>query len=336
MMVNETVTMRGDAANAAPADAAADVGLTIIVVSFNTREMTLDCLRSIYQQTRDQTFEVIVVDNDSSDGSAEAIAAEFPAIKLIASKRNLGFALANNVAAEHASGRRILLLNPDTVVIDRAIDRLVAFADAHPSHRIWGGRTLFADGSLNRSSCWGNVTLWSMVCFAFGLAYMIPNSQIFSPEAYGGWKRDTVRNVDIVTGCFLLIDREMWQRLQGFDPLFFMYGEEADLCRRAARMGARPTITPSATIIHYGSASDVVAVEKRVKVFKARVTLIDRHLPPYSRGIAKALHVLGPWLRWRAYGLASRVFARASLTDQAAYWREVYVRRNEWMHGYSV
>ena len=209
------------------------VDLTIIVVSFNTRDMTLDCLRSIERQTRDISYEVIVVDNSSIDGSAQAISDEFPLINLIASDSNLGFAKANNVAADKARGRRILLLNPDTVVIDRAIDRLFAFAEANNACRVWGGRTLFADGSLNPTSCWGRMSLWSLSCFALGLTYFAPKSSIFSPEAYGGWDRDTVRHVDIVTGCFLMIDRDLWKQLGGFDPLFFMYGEEADLCRRA-------------------------------------------------------------------------------------------------------
>lgn len=313
-----------------------EIDLTIIIVSYNTREMTLECLGSIGRETLDLAFEVIVVDNSSSDGSADAIREKFPAIELIASKENLGFALANNVAAQRARGRRILLLNPDTVVIDRAIDQLFAFAESRSSCGLWGGRTLFADGSLNRSSCWGNITIWSMMCFAFGFAYLMPNSPVFSPEAYGGWNRDTVRHVDIVTGCFLMVDRDLWRRLDGFDPLFFMYGEEADLCRRAHQLGARPIITPSATIVHYGSASDVIAIEKRIKVFKARITLIDRHFSRVGGAVAKALHIAGPWLRWKAYRGLARVVDRRSWREQAAYWREIYLRRDEWTRGYSV
>jgi GT2 family glycosyltransferase len=315
---------------------AGTVDLTIIVVSFNTRDMTLDCLRSIERETRDISYEIIVVDNSSVDGSAQAISKEFPLINLIASDANLGFAKANNVAADQARGRRILLLNPDTVVLDSAIDRLFAFAEANKTCRVWGGRTLFADGSLNPTSCWGRISLWSLSCFALGLTYFAPKSSIFSPEAYGGWDRDTVRHVDIVTGCFLMIDSDLWKQLGGFDPLFFMYGEEADLCRRASRAGARPIITPSATIIHYGSASDVVSLEKRIKVFRARLTLIDRYFSPFSRGLARRMHLLWPIVRWRAYQLTGWLLSRVDLTEKAEYWHEIYRRRPEWIGGYRV
>jgi GT2 family glycosyltransferase len=312
------------------------IDLSIIVVSFNTRDMTLDCLRSIVSQTRDISYEIIVVDNSSVDDSVEAIRKEFPRINLMASDTNLGFAKANNVACEHARGQRILLLNPDTVVIDNAIDRLFAFANANPACQVWGGRTLFGDGSLNPTSCWGRISLWSLLCFALGLTYFAPGSSICSPEAYGGWKRDTVRHVDIVTGCFLMIDRALWNKLGGFNPLFFMYGEEADLCHRASRAGARPIVTPTATIIHYGSASDVVPVEKRIKVFKARLTLIDTHFPPLSRGLARQLHLLWPVVRCGAYQIANWAHPGSNLANKAAYWREICRRRSEWLGGYRV
>src|SRR5882672_8693044 len=200
-----------------------DVDLSIIIVSYNTREMTLNCLQSITAETHDITFEVLVVDNNSSDNSAKAISARFPCVKLTALSNNIGFARANNLAAKNAHGRRILLLNPDTVILDRAIDRLVAFANQTPSFRIWGGRTVYSDGSLNRSSCWRKMTLWNLACFAFCLTYFGRRSEILNSEAYGGWGRDTTRHVDIVTGCFLLIDRKLWDQLKGFDPAFFMY-----------------------------------------------------------------------------------------------------------------
>ena len=117
--------------------------LSILVVSYNTRDMTLECLRSVIAQTR-TPFELIVLDNASSDGSAEAIAVEFPDITLLAETRNHGFARANNIAAEHAKGEYLLLLNPDTIVLDGALDKLLTFARRAPDARIWGGRTVFA------------------------------------------------------------------------------------------------------------------------------------------------------------------------------------------------
>ncbi|MDH5453308.1 MAG: glycosyltransferase family 2 protein, partial [Paracoccaceae bacterium] len=178
--------------------------LTVIVVSYNTRELTLAALRTLFAQTRDTAMKVVVFDNASDDGSADAIAAEFTNVQLIRSSENLGFARANNLVAEKADTEWLLLLNPDTEVHAGAVDRLVAFAQAHPKAGIYGGRTVFPDGSLNMASCWMRITPWSTVCSAFGLSAIFPNSAIFNPEAIGGWQRDTVRDVDIVVGCFFL------------------------------------------------------------------------------------------------------------------------------------
>ena len=117
------------------------------MISYNTRAMTLDCLRSLEAETT-VPHELIVLDNASPDGSAAAIAAAFPELRLIASPDNHGFAKGNNVAAREARGDYLLLLNPDTLVLDRAIDRLVAFAERRPAAGIWGGRTLNGDGTL--------------------------------------------------------------------------------------------------------------------------------------------------------------------------------------------
>lgn len=306
--------------------------ISIVVVSYNTREMTLACLRSIGEQTREASHEVIVVDNASGDGSAEAIAAEHPGLQLIALDENIGFARANNLAAEQARGRRLLLLNPDTVVLDRAIDELVAFADAHPRAGVWGGRTLFADGTLNPTSCWGRMTVWNLLCRTLGLTALFPRSERFNSETYGDWQRDTVREVDIVTGCLLLIDRSLWQRLDGFQARYFMYGEEADLCLRARKRGAAPLLTPEATIVHHGSASDTG--NKAVSVAAARMTLIREHWTPLRRRLGIALSWSSALTHHLGYGLATRLLSRPGLRAQADLHREVWLERRRWLPGY--
>ena len=260
-----------------PPEGADKPELSILLVNWNTRDMTLECLRSVYAQTTRTTFEVIVVDNASSDGSAEAIAREFPQVILMAESENHGFGRATNLQAARARGQQILLLNTDTVVLDQAIDALVEFSRRTPQARIWGGRTLFADGSLNPTSCWGRPTPWTQLCFATGLSARFPRSTLFNARAYPGWARDSEREVAIVTGCLLLIDADFWRELGGFDPAFFMYGEETDLCMRAARLGARPMITPDATIIHYGGGSTTSKADKIVRLMACNITLSRKH-----------------------------------------------------------
>jgi GT2 family glycosyltransferase len=302
--------------------------LSILVISYNTREMTLACLRSVVAETR-TPYELIVLDNASADGSAAAIAAEFPDIRLIASPENLGFAEGNNVASRGARGDYILLLNPDTLVLRGALDTLTGFARAHPQAGIWGGRTLFPDGRLNPSSCWRRLDLWALLMRASGLGSTFRKNPLFNAEAYGGWLRDRVREVDIVSGCLFLIRRADWERLGGFDPTFVMYGDEADFCRRAQAIGLRPMITPEAEIVHYAGASETVRADKGVRLYRALMTLIQRHFPPWQRPLARALLLATPMTR----ALALRVLP-ASHSGAEAGWRELWARRAEWRDGY--
>ncbi|WP_289069483.1 glycosyltransferase family 2 protein [uncultured Aliiroseovarius sp.] len=304
--------------------------VSIIVISYNTREMTLECVRSVRAQTTISN-EIIVLDNLSTDGSPQAIKAEFTDIKLLNEQTNHGFAKGNNIAAQHARAEYLLLLNPDTVVLDGAVDKLVAFADRTPSARIWGGRTVFADGTLNPTSCWRKMGLWTIICRSTGLTGLFPKSEWLNPEAYGGWDRATERQVDIVTGCFFLIRREDWEALGGFDETFFMYGEEADLCLRAAsELGARPRVTPQATIIHYGGASEKVRSDRVVSVLRAKGELLKRHTPAWQRPLAKPLFAMFPFSR----KLAAQIGLIGKRGEGASVWHDVWVRRAEWLNGF--
>ena len=294
--------------------------------------MTLACLRSVAAETR-TSHEVIVLDNKSQDGSAEAIAAEFPGSLLMAEQYNHGFAKGNNIAAQRARGEYILLLNPDTLVLNGAIDWLVAFAERVPQAKIWGGRTLFDDLGLNTSSCWRRMSLWNIFCRSAGLTGVFSRSALFNSEAYGGWDRSTERQVDIVSGCFFLIKRADWEALDGFDPVFAMYGEEADLCLRAGReLSARPHVTPEATIIHYGGASERVRVDRVIRVLRAKAELLRRYIPGWQRPLAQGLFLLFP--------LSRRIAAGAGLRkgggESAEVWGEVWKRRAEWGNGFDA
>lgn len=310
--------------------------VSILIISYNTREMTLACIESVFEQTRKHAFEVIVLDNHSQDGSANAIRARFPQVKLHASTDNLGFAGGNNAAATMARGRRLLLLNPDTVILDGAIDRLLDYADTTPWARVWGGRAFFPDGSIN-ASCWNDMTLWSSICRGCGLTWLFPASRLFNPESIHRWDDlHKERDVDIVVGCFLMIDKALWQQLGGFDPTFFMYGDEVDLCLRARKLGAQPKITPKATIIHYGGGSEPSSEDKLVKVLKGRATVMRAH---WRRPAAS----LGRWTLVATAGIravGSR-FLRpperkgGGCDGRSDVWSAVFRRRHEWCAGWQ-
>lgn len=311
------------------------VDVSVLMVSYNTRELTLAALRALTAETAATRLQTIVVDNSSRDGSAAALTT-LADIELIRLDRNIGFAAANNLAAQRARGEYLLLLNPDTVVCDGAVDRLVAFARSRPQAGIWGGRTLFGDGRLNPASCWGRMSLWNLACRASWLTGLFPDSTIFNGEAYGGWPRDSEREVDIVSGCFLLIRRETWQRLGGFDPAFFMYGEDADLCLRARALGLRAMVTPTAKIVHYGGASEAVRADKLVRLMAAKASLIARHFPPATRGLGLMLHAAWPLSRWLALATVAQISGSARHRDAASVWADVWRRRADWRRGWTL
>lgn len=307
--------------------------VSIVVVSYNTRDLTLSCLASVVRETKEAAYELIVFDNASSDGSADAVRRQFPDLHVIGSAENVGFAEANNRAAAAATGQWLLLLNPDTEILDGAIDRLVAAAEAR-GEGIYGGRTVFSDGSLNPSSCFGAMTPWSLACRASGISNLFPWSERLNPESYGRWARDSERRVDIVTGCFLLIPMPLWHRLEGFDPEFFMFGEEVDLCLRAAALGVQRRIIPSATIVHHGGASEPVRGRRMSLVFASKVSLMRRHWRP-GTGLAGVL-MLQLWAGSRTLLLGLGARGNPRLARSAEGWRFVWAARRQWRRGFAA
>ena len=197
---------------------------------------------------------------------------------LVDPKANLGFGRANNLAYANSKGRWVLLLNPDTVVLDRAIEKLLKFADAHPEAAAVGGRTLKRDGkTLERSCCWGSPGMWPLFCKAFGLHIIFKNSPIFNREAMDYWQRDSVREVGVITGCCLMIRRDVYEATGGFDDRFFMYAEETDLCWRMKEKG-KLLFCPEAQIIHLVGESAKKATSNRLfHINRALLKLFRKH-----------------------------------------------------------
>ena len=309
-----------------------DPELTVIIVSYNTRDMTLIALRTLFANAGDVAMDVVLWDNDSKDGSADAVAEHFPQVRLVRSSENLGFAKANNAAAAAVTTPWLLLLNPDTETHPRAIENMLAFAKAHPEAGIVGGRTVFADGSLNIASCWDKMTVWSLFCRATGMSRLFAGSRFFNPEAIGSWQRDTVRHVDIVVGCFLMVPLAVWRELGGFQDKYFMFGEEVDLCLRARKLGYRPMVTPDAVIVHHVGASYSASGERLVKVLKGRVTIIRDHWRQWEQPIGLAL--LLSWAGVRRLPRKLKGLLGKGRSNEEDAWDVVWRRRSEWLSGY--
>lgn len=264
--------------------------VSILIVSWNIKGLLRDCLRSLKENAGDVRYETIVVDNASHDGSADMVREEFPWAKLIEPHANLGFGRANNLGYEHSTGRWVLLLNPDTVVLDGAIEKLVAFADAQPKAGAVGGKTLKADLSLERSCCWGSPGLWPLVCKSVGLHLMFKQSELFNREAMDWWPRNTIREVEVITGCFFMLRREVYEKTGGFDPRFFMYAEEVDLCWRIKKLGWKLMFTPEAQIIHLVGAS--AAKAKPNRIFQINLGLLKLFRKHYGTAYMKVANLL--------------------------------------------
>ena len=228
--------------------------VSVIIVNWNTKEILRDCLGSVCEQAGDLDYEVIVVDNASTDGSVEMIRRDFERVVLIENARNNGFATANNQGMAVAKGRYVLLLNSDTVVLDGAIAKTVSFADAHPRAGVTGCRVLNPDRTL-QPTCFMFPSILNMFLSSTYLYKLFPRSRFFGRERMTWWDRSDVRQVDVVTGCFMLVRREAIDQVGVMDERFFMYAEETDWCYRFRKNGWEVMFTPTGQIIHLGGQS---------------------------------------------------------------------------------
>jgi GT2 family glycosyltransferase len=306
--------------------------VAIVIVSYNSEEFIGACLESVISGRKDVRQQIIVVDNDSRDGTAQFISDRFPEVELLLPGSNLGFAAGVNFGASHADAEFVLLLNPDTVILGHAVDSIVEFARQHPGHGLYGGRTLRPDGSLEPSSCWGEPTLWSMAMFAFGLTTLAPRNRWLDPESLGDWQRDSVREVGVITGCYLLTPKAVWDELGGMDERYFMYGEDVDFAMRARRAGYRPVICPGAELIHeVGQCSDT-PVHKTLLLYRGKASLVRTHWRGPARWLGLFFLAAGTGLR---AGLSAIVKRRRN-GDVAGRWQTLWRERATWLKGYSA
>lgn len=227
---------------------------SVVIVSFNTVALTRECLGNVYAEAAGLRVEVIVVDNASRDGSAEMIAAEFPQVVLVRSAVNLGFGNANNVALARATGRYLLLLNTDAFFHAGVLRRAIAHMDATPRCGIGGGPQVGRDGVPQHAAH----AFHSVVNDAFvlsGLAHRYPKSPRFARLDRTHADAGAAAEVDWLTGAFLIVRPETLAEVGGFDPAFFLYYEEVDLCRRAKAAGWQVWYWPDVTVTHLGGES---------------------------------------------------------------------------------
>ena len=227
--------------------------LSICIPTLDAKALLRDCLRSIHANTRASAFEIVVVDNNSQDGTPEMLRDEFPNVRVIVNDHNAGFTKPTNQALRASTGRYALLLNNDTVVLPDALDRLVAFADAHPEIGICTPKVLNRDGTLQKQCRRGLATPWELFCYFSGLASRFPNDPRFAGYLITYLDENEIHVVDAVSGSCMLIRRAVMEQIGLLDERFFAYQEDTDYCFRAGQAGWKVFYYPGAQIIHYAS-----------------------------------------------------------------------------------
>jgi GT2 family glycosyltransferase len=272
----------------------AEVDLSVVIPSYNTRDLIEQALRTVQEASRGISVEIIVVDNASRDGSADMVAERFPEVELIRNERNVGFGGANNQAFEQVRGRHVLLLNSDTIVRPDTLSTLVAFMDEHPEAGAAGCRILNPDGTLQLESRRGFPTPGAAFYKLTGLARLFPNSRRFARYHMTYLDPDELSEVDALSGSCMIVRREVLDQVGGFDPSYFMYGEDLDWCFRMREAGWKIFYTPTTEIIHFrGESGRAESLRIQYRKNEAMAIFVSKHMRQRYRFFPVALLHLG-------------------------------------------
>lgn len=234
------------------------IDLSIIIPSFNTKELILECIESIVKTAKKVSYEIIVVDNNSSDGSVEAIEnlkQKTKNLKLILNKENVGFSKANNQGVKESSGRYLLFLNSDTVVYENALDGMVEFMDSNPKA---GAATCYLEmpnGELDDASHRGFPTPWRSLTHFTGVSKLFKGSQILNGYHLGYKNLDKIHEIEACAGAFMIVRRVAGEAMKWWDEDFFWYGDDLDFCYRLKEKGWKIYFVPEYKILHYKGVS---------------------------------------------------------------------------------
>jgi len=255
------------------------IDLSIIIVNYNVKEFLKNLLHSIHKASQNLSIELIVVDNASDDGSVEMIKEKFPDVILIANERNLGFGKANNIGLKKAKGKYILLINPDTLVAEDTFIKLIEFFETHPEAGMAGCKILNPDGTLQLACRRSFPGPWTSFTKVTGLSSLFPKSKLFARYNLTYLDENQTYEVDAISGSFMMLRKEVYEKVGGFDEQFFMYGEDLDLCYRIQKAGYKIFYVHSTQIIHYKGESTKRSSLDETKVFyNAMHLFVKKHL----------------------------------------------------------
>ncbi|MBK7032489.1 MAG: glycosyltransferase [Ignavibacteria bacterium] len=250
--------------------------ISVLIVNYNVKDYLLQCLRSLQAVLPGVTKEVIVVDNNSQDNSVADLQPLFPDVTWIALPENIGFGKANNRGLEDCNGRYVLFLNPDTIVGHDTLNVMVRYMDNEPSAGIAGCKVLNPDGSFQVACRRGLPTPWASFCKLFGLQSLFPASPLFARYNLTYKPIDATYEVDALIGAFMVVRTDLVKQQGGFDPAFFMYGEDIDLCYRIQKSGSKVMYVHTTSIVHYKGESTKRSSINEVRVFYDAMEIFAR------------------------------------------------------------
>lgn len=263
--------------------------LSIIIVNWNTSQLLKECLQSIFQETQSISYEIIVIDNGSIDGSAKMVEEKFPSVTLILNSENLGFPAANNQGLHIGNGRYRLLLNSDTLVINGALENLVRFADKHPEAGCFGGLMLRSDRTIDpicNITRFDAVGVWAYYLFL----HKLRSTKSLLEREY--WETDSL------LGAFMMIRNEIYVQVGGMDERFFLMSEDTDWCLRIRATGAKIYYYSGAQIVHYGSESFKKSWDRGIITgFTSKELLFEKHFNSANMLSLRLATIVGTSLR---------------------------------------
>ncbi|MEN6372613.1 MAG: glycosyltransferase family 2 protein [Armatimonadota bacterium] len=255
------------------------IDLSITVASYNTLEYTKECIKSIYENTRRINFEIIIVDNNSTDGSPDMIRKEFPGVTLICNDKNLGIPKATNLGISISKGRYFITINSDVVIVPGSLERLVEFMDTHPDAGAATARLILPDGGEHPPVCGNAPSLRSELLeayspFSSNIAKKAANARFSNQIDYS-----KTQDVPCITwGTAFIVRREVLESVGGQDPLFFVYSEDSDWSMRIKNAGWKLYYVADAPIIHYGGRSTgQTKADSLARLWKSKCQLIQKH-----------------------------------------------------------
>lgn len=298
--------------------------VSILIVSWNTRDLLAGCLESIRRAAPACVGEVIVVDNASADGSPEMVETHFPEVHLIRTRCNLGFARGNNLAMRRAKGSMLALVNSDALVHGGSLEILSNHLDEHPDVGLVGPRVTGGDGLLQRT-CRHLPGVWNTLCRALALDRLFGGRGIFSGYEVPPSRHERLHEPQVLSGCFCLARRSAVEQIGGLDEQFFFYGEDIDWCRRFKQAGWRLAFVPQATATHLGGGSTARApLRYSIEILRATLRYWRKHHGRGGERLCRSLLILHHGLRLiprgllHAIGMTNSAASQSKLTEDSA------------------